>query len=72
MTSKSCLIDVDATSSRRIDVSKALFKRHVPAGIDASEKTLYFIFSSEIMQNISAINVVSIYSEMIWYHFTVD
>ena len=24
------------------------------------------------MENISAIKVVSIYSEMIWYHFTVD
>ena len=35
-----------------------------------------FIFiltcSSEIMENISVIKVVSIYSEMIWYHFTVD
>ena len=35
-------------------------------------KTFYFILSSEIMENISAIKVVSIYSEMIWYHFTVD
>ena len=33
---------------------------------------LYFIFSSEIKENISVIKVVSIYSEMIWYHFTVD
>ena len=33
---------------------------------------LYFILSSEIMENISAIKVVSIYSEVIWYHFTVD
>ena len=33
---------------------------------------LYFILSSEIMEIISAIKVVSIYSEMIWYHFTVD
>ena len=32
----------------------------------------YFILSCEIMENISAIKVVSIYSEMIWYHFTVD
>ena len=24
------------------------------------------------MENISVIKVVSIYSEMIWYHFTVD
>ena len=32
----------------------------------------YFILSSEIMENISAIKIVSIYSEMIWYHFTVD
>ena len=24
------------------------------------------------MENISAMKVVSIYSEMIWYHFTVD
>ena len=32
----------------------------------------YFILGSEIMENISAIKVVSIYSEMIWYHFTVD
>ena len=32
----------------------------------------YFILSSEIIENISAIKVVSIYSEMIWYHFTVD
>ena len=32
----------------------------------------YFILSSEIMDNISEIKVVSIYSEMIWYHFTVD
>ena len=32
----------------------------------------YFILSSEIMENISAIKVVSIYSEMIWYHFNVD
>ena len=32
----------------------------------------YFIPSSEIMGNISVIKVVSIYSEMIWYHFTVD
>ena len=29
---------------------------------------LYFILSSEVMENISAIKVVSIYSEMIWYH----
>ena len=35
-------------------------------------KIYYFILSSEIMENISAIKVVSIYSEMIWYHFTVD
>ena len=33
---------------------------------------IYFILSREIMENISAIKVVSIYSEMIWYHFTVD
>ena len=33
---------------------------------------IYFILSSEIMENISAIKVVSIYSEMIWYYFTVD
>ena len=33
---------------------------------------IYFILSSEIMENISAIKVVSIYSEMICYHFTVD
>ena len=32
---------------------------------------LYFTLSSEIMENISAIKVVSTYSEMIWYHFTV-
>ena len=32
----------------------------------------YFILSSESMENIIAIKVVSIYSEMIWYHFTVD
>ena len=32
----------------------------------------YFILSNEIMENISAIKVVSIYSEMRWYHFTVD
>ena len=32
----------------------------------------YFILSNEIMENISAIKVVSMYSEMIWYHFTVD
>ena len=32
----------------------------------------YFILSSEIMENISAIKVVSIYNEMIWYDFTVD
>ena len=32
----------------------------------------YFILSCEIIENISAIEVVSIYSEMIWYHFTVD
>ena len=31
----------------------------------------YLILSSEIMESISAIKVVSIYSEMIWYHFTV-
>ena len=37
-----------------------------------SEILFYFILSSEIMENISAIIVVSIYSEMIWYHFTVD
>ena len=34
--------------------------------------TFYFILSSEIMENISEIKVVSIYSEMLWYHFTVD
>ena len=33
---------------------------------------VYFSLSSEIMENISAIKVISIYSEMIWYHFTVD
>ena len=33
---------------------------------------IYFILSSELTENISAIKVVSIYSEMIWYHFTVD
>ena len=33
---------------------------------------IYFILSSEIMEKISAIKVVSIYSEMIWYNFTVD
>ena len=32
----------------------------------------YFILGSEIMENIGAIKVVTIYSEMIWYHFTVD
>ena len=32
----------------------------------------YFILSSEMMENISAIKVESIYSEMIWYHFIVD
>ena len=31
MTSKFCRIDVDATSSRRIDVSPTLYLRHVPA-----------------------------------------
>ena len=30
------------------------------------------LLSSEIMENISAIKVESIYSEMIWYHFTAD
>ena len=34
--------------------------------------SFYFILSSEIMENISAIKVVSVYSEIIWYHFTVD
>ena len=34
-------------------------------------RAFYFILSGEIMENISVINVVSIYSEMIWYHFTV-
>ena len=33
--------------------------------------TIYFILSGEIMENISVIKVVSIYSEMKWYHFTV-
>ena len=33
---------------------------------------IYFILSSEIMENISEIKVVSIYSDMIWYHFTVN
>ena len=37
-----------------------------------SDNAFNFILSSEIMENISAIKVVSIYSEMIWYHFTVD
>ena len=31
----------------------------------------YFILSSEIMENISVIKLVSTHSEMIWYHFTV-
>ena len=35
-------------------------------------RIFYFILSGEIMENISVIKVVSIYSEMIWYHFTVD
>ena len=39
---------------------------------DQKQTYFYFIFSSEIMENISVIKVVSIYSEMIWYHFTVD
>ena len=37
-----------------------------------SDHAFHFILSSEIMENISAIKVVSIHSEMIWYQFTVD
>ena len=36
------------------------------------QRHIYFILSCEIMENISVIKVVSIYSEMIWYHFAVD
>ena len=32
---------------------------------------IYFILSSEIVENMSLIKEVSIYSEIIWYHFTV-
>ena len=43
-----------------------------PAEALTKNYKLLFILSSEIMENISAIKVVSIYSEMIWYHLTVD
>ena len=51
---------------------KALYCVLYGGNLVDSIKRFYFILSSEIMENISAIKVVSIYSEMIWYHFTVD
>ena len=45
---------------------------HTVRSLRTTKNGFYFILSSEIMENISAIKIVSIYSEMIWYHFTVD